>query len=129
MKTVMISFIIALILIMGCNDQVDPDLSKNCVDCENELNKESIQNLTCKVAKFNDEIFVLTYDSISFANSGYVVGSESILVPCDFPDSLKIPETIIKVNGQIVNDCCGILTLPQIRVGFGCKFYITEIFN
>ena len=126
MKTAMKSIILLLILITGCSNEESPKTENNCINCETELNLEDVQDLFCKVAKFNDTIYILAYDSISMADSGYVVGSKSILVPCDLPDTLKTPEIYLKVSGQIVQDCCNLLTLPQIRGGFGCKFYITE---
>ncbi len=121
------NIILLIILITACSEKENIEPDSNCLNCETELNMEDIQDLTCKVAKFNDTIYVLTYDSISLIDSGYVVGSDFILVPCSLPDSLKIPEMMVEVSGQIVKDCCNLLTLPQIRGGFGCKFYITEI--
>lgn len=119
--------LLLLILIAGCSEKESDEPEIYRINCNSELIKDDIQNLTCKVAKFNDTIFILTYDSISFLDSGYYAGSESILVPSGLPDSLKIPEIFVNVSGQIVKDCCNLLTLPQIRGGFGCKFYITKI--
>ncbi|NLU40543.1 MAG: hypothetical protein GXX78_16820 [Bacteroidales bacterium] len=120
------SIFFLLILITGCSIQESQKSEKNCINCETELILEDVKDLICKVAKFNDTTYILAYDSVSLVDLGYVVGSESILVPCGLPENLKIPETYLKVSGQIVKDCCNLLTLPQIRGGFGCKFYITE---
>lgn len=124
MKTMKI-IILLLILITGCSKEESQKSENNCTNCETELILEDVKDLICKVARFNDTTYILAYDSVSLADSGYVVGSESILVPCRLPENLKIPETYLKVSGQIVKDCCNLLTLPQIRGGFGFKFYIT----
>ena len=129
MKTQMKGILIMLTLFSFCSEKEQEDTkAENCyINCKSEQIFEDVIDLTCKIAKFNDTTYILAYDSISLRDSGYFAGSENILVPCELPDSLKIAETLVNVTGQVTKDCCNLLSLPQIRGAFGCKFEISTI--
>jgi hypothetical protein len=115
-----------MLMSMGCGED---DTQLNCeTTYDNTKIVEVLNNVTAKVIDFNfSGIYVLTIDSLSLSSSGYIIGSDNILVPCnDMPENLKVNEMIVIVSGNKLN-YCNQLTLPMLRRGFGCKFEITSI--
>jgi len=52
--------------------------------------------------------------------------SDEILVPCNLPEKFRRADAVVKISGSR-SDCCNLLTLPNLRVSWGCHFEITSI--
>jgi len=71
-------------------------------------------------------IFALSIEPRDFGKTSYSVGP-NILVPCDsLPSQYKQGGTMVIVSYRR-KDCCGILTAPNFRSGFGCYVDLTAI--
>lgn len=121
--------LILLFVTFGCyqEDSSENDMQNN--NCENEIVNETIRNVRGKVVKVND-VYSITTDVESLEESGYIIGSMNILVPYNLEEKYRNEELQVIVSGY-KKECCELLSLPQLRSGFGCQFEITsiEIFN
>ncbi|MCC5928566.1 MAG: hypothetical protein JJU28_04900 [Cyclobacteriaceae bacterium] len=96
---------VLMLMSMGCGDD---DTQLNCeTTYDNTKIVEVLNNVTAKVIDFNfSGMYVLTIDSLSLSSSGYIIGSDNILVPCnDMPENLKVNEMIVIVSGNKLNYC------------------------
>jgi len=127
LKTVKYIFyhLILLTIIFGCyqEDSTEDVIGNN--NCESETVEETISNVRGKVVKVN-EVYSITTDMESLEVSGYIIGSKNILVPYNLEEKYRNVELQVIVSGYKKN-CCGLLSLPQLRSGFGCRFKITSI--
>lgn len=67
-------------------------------------------------------------DTVTFFHSEpWTCETDSILVPLnDLPDSFKIDNLLIVISGEKCNEC-QVLTQPNWRAAYGCRFRITDI--
>lgn len=112
-----------LLLIFGCKEE-EPQMQTACEkSCENEQVIESIHNGEYKVSKIENLPFQLV--PLSAINKGKTEPDE-ILVPCNLPKEFQKEGLVVLVSGNKKN-CCNLLTLPNYRVSWGCKFEISSI--
>lgn len=118
-------YLVLLTINSSCyQDDSTENLNGN-INCENETVKDTISEVRGKIVKV-DGVYSITTDSESLEENGYIIGSENILVPYDLEEKYKNEELQVILSGYKIS-CCGLLSLPQIRNGFGCKFEITSI--
>jgi hypothetical protein len=100
----------------------------NCekFNCKDAKVVQTLANIEAKVIQIQD-VYCLTIDPTDFEIDGFKINGENILVLCQelHSDLQKINQRVI-VSGQKM-DCCELLTLPYLRVSFGCLFKISSI--
>lgn len=71
-------------------------------------------------------IFALSIEPKDFGTASHTVG-RTVLVPCDsIPSRYKQGGTMVIVSYRR-KECCGILTGPNMRSGYGCYVDLTAI--
>ncbi|MBX2965136.1 MAG: hypothetical protein KF845_03255 [Cyclobacteriaceae bacterium] len=125
MKYLMNLTVLCLLLIStGCAQEETVD---NCGEaCSDGVTIETLVNREAKVIKFYDKGFILTTNKDDFEHEFFIHAEDDyILVPCNWIYSYPHNTKVI-VSGK-KTDCCKMLTFPNERRGFGCKFEITSI--
>jgi hypothetical protein len=132
-------YIILIFIVYAC----DRDTQSNDLNCNENSIIETYSDIQGKVFinnqffTYNGDtayIYAITIsikdfysDKVTFFHSeSWTIMTDSILVPVNLTDDFKINDLRIRLSGNKL-DCCQELTQPNWRVGYGCKFIITDI--
>ena len=134
MKTpTIISLTLGLLLLTGagCDDEKDKEKSTVCQGhCADAFVSENIDTQKGKIVILRDERFNLDKTLIDidpdFLNKeGFSAKDETLLVPCNLNDNFEDGDIVVITGKKL--ECCGIVSLPNVRPGFGCQFEIISI--
>ncbi len=137
MKNITLYTVLLLLTAFSCDKDGQQTKSICENSCEEEVVMKELSNVTAKVITVcptRDEngdyincIYAISIDEGWLDNSSWPEPSDNILVPCN-----NIPSEFRKVNLRVSisglkKSCCNLLTKPEFRASFGCKFEITSI--
>ena len=120
--------------LIGCNEEEQEQFS--CQNsCFDEYITETYTNIKGKVFINNfyitensdtNYIYAITISNKDLHSSNWTIYPDSILIPCNLPNEFKTNNQKIIISG-FKKSCCQLLTHPNIRGGYGCKFEIKRI--
>lgn len=123
LKTICIFAIGMIVMSSGCekSETISPDCD-NLFECKDLQVVEEIKEKEVVVYAVSGG-YVLCRDG----GGGCSIGDENVLVPCkELPTEFQTEGKVLIVSGNRMN-CCKLVTLPQLRVNFGCLFIASSI--
>ncbi|WP_157366822.1 hypothetical protein [Algoriphagus vanfongensis] len=130
MKSLLYLFpLCCLWIVAGC---VQEESHSQCgIACgEGESVIEILENRQGKIVHIqnleqNLDYWFIDIDQNYFDKEGYSKSNETTLIPCN-PNQNFTNGSRVVVSGKRLN-CCNLITWPQLRYSWGCKFEITSI--
>lgn len=111
-------------------NEIKSDCDSRCANTsvlENIVKRKGkIVHILSKDKGYEADYWIIDVDPNFYEKGGYSTSNETTLVPCNLNEKYLVNGMKVVVSGERLN-CCNLLTHPQLRYSWGCKFNVIAV--